>query len=201
MADYCKNELRITGPKADLDQFRADAASFERAWDPEDATTEPHPCLLNFEPGSPYPKEGEGGFELRGKNDNWYDWRIKNWGTKWNAMDVDVNVTDIGITYNFTTAYSPPLEWLMEATERYPTLKFMLAYFEGTHDFCGVRIVEDGNMFLDHQAKAWDHDEMVDDSDWFEQQQDNFWDNAEDMAKKEGMSFPSAPVPPGTSPF
>ena len=188
MPNYCINELRITGPKADLDQFRADAATFERAWDPEDTTTDPHPCLLNFEPGSPHPKEGENGFELRGKNDNWYDWRIKNWGTKWNAMDVDVNVTDIGITYNFSTAWSPPL-------------KFMMAYFEGGCDFCGVRIVEDGNMLLDHEANAWDQDELVDDSDWFDQQQCNFWDDVEDRAKKEGMSFPSAPVPPGKSPF
>ena len=200
MPNHCTNELRITGPKADLDQFRADAATFERNWDPED-TSDPHPSLLNFEAGSPYPKEGEDGFELRGKNDKWYDWRVTNWGTKWNAYDVDINVTDIGMTYNFTTAWSPPIPWLMEVTERYPTLKFMLAYFEGGCDFCGVRIVEDGNMLLNHEDTAYDSDTMVDDSDWFDQEQCNFWDNVEDMAKKEGMSFPSAPVPQGKSPF
>ncbi len=189
MPYHCTNELRVTGPKEDLDQFRSDAATSKRAWDPEDTATEPQPCLLNFEPGSPYPKEGEDGFELRGKNDKWFDWRVANWGTKWNAYYVTTNVTDMGVTYNFTTAWSPPLEWLMAVTERYPTLKFMLAYFESGHNFCGVRVVANGNTILNHEDDAYSQEGMRDDSDWFDRQEENFWDDAEYLAKREGMSF------------
>lgn len=41
---------------------------------------------------------------------DWYDWRCKNWGTKWNAYDQDL----IGVSYNcielkFDTAWAPPM--------------------------------------------------------------------------------------------
>lgn len=36
---------------------------------------------------------------------SWYEWRIDNWGTKWNAMDVEGE----GNARSFTTAWSPPL--------------------------------------------------------------------------------------------
>jgi hypothetical protein len=42
---------------------------------------------------------------------NWYDWNIANWGTKWNAYDVnmvDPWEEDQPLHYNFTTAWSPP---------------------------------------------------------------------------------------------
>jgi hypothetical protein len=48
--------------------------------------------------------------------DNWYDWRIKNWGTKWNASDVQSdfgpmpNSNSLGetATFTFTTAWAAP---------------------------------------------------------------------------------------------
>lgn len=201
MPNYCTNELRITGPKADLDQFRADAATFECAWDPKDTTTESFPCLLNFQAGAPYPKEGESDFELRSTDQAWYDWHIANWGTELNAVDVDINVTDLGITYKFNTAWAPPIPWLDHCTRRYPTLKFMLAFFAGGCDFCGIRVMKGEDTILTHDTEAWDSTELVDDSDWFDHQECNFWDGVEDTAKKVDMSFPSAPVPPGKSPF
>lgn len=39
----------------------------------------------------------------------WYDWRWDNWGTKWNACDVQKPLeTESDITYNFETAWSEP---------------------------------------------------------------------------------------------
>ena len=38
---------------------------------------------------------------------NWYDWSVRNWGTKWDAYDVDVEV-DIGYI-RFDTAWNTPI--------------------------------------------------------------------------------------------
>lgn len=37
---------------------------------------------------------------------NWYDWSIANWGTKWNACDVDI--TEDCLSIQFDTAWSCP---------------------------------------------------------------------------------------------
>lgn len=39
---------------------------------------------------------------------NWYDWSVKNWGTKWNAMEADVNFGDHSYI-SFDTAWCAPV--------------------------------------------------------------------------------------------
>ena len=51
--------------------------------------------------------------QLRSKYgaDNWYDWRMANWGTKWNAYhsELDDSQIKVGILdYRFDTAWAPP---------------------------------------------------------------------------------------------
>lgn len=43
-------------------------------------------------------------------NDDWYEWNVKNWGTKWGAKELFFNVYDNrdGVTITFDTAWSPP---------------------------------------------------------------------------------------------
>ncbi len=41
--------------------------------------------------------------------DNWYDWSIKNWGTKWNAYNVTMErPSDNEVCYLFDTAWGDP---------------------------------------------------------------------------------------------
>ncbi|MBO5435373.1 hypothetical protein J6A31_06115 [bacterium] len=45
----------------------------------------------------------------------WYDWAIRNWGTKWNACESDVIDDHDDANYSmccFNTAWSPPEGWL-----------------------------------------------------------------------------------------
>ena len=43
------------------------------------------------------------------KGNNWYAWSIKNWGTKWNAVDPQLDVDkDERIEYSFSTAWDAP---------------------------------------------------------------------------------------------
>lgn len=40
--------------------------------------------------------------------DNWYDWSIMNWGTKWNACDTEVEYEGGYLSYRFNTAWDAP---------------------------------------------------------------------------------------------
>ena len=43
--------------------------------------------------------------------DNWYDWSVRNWGTKWNACRVeigDISESDSAVDISFDTAWSAP---------------------------------------------------------------------------------------------
>ena len=42
--------------------------------------------------------------------DNWYDWSIMNWGTKWNACDTNVELNKNVLNYTFDTAWDAPRE-------------------------------------------------------------------------------------------
>jgi len=42
---------------------------------------------------------------------DWYDWRNKNWGTKWNSVDTEITQDEReGLTYTFNTAWDCPRE-------------------------------------------------------------------------------------------
>jgi hypothetical protein len=44
-------------------------------------------------------------------HDGWYDWRVSNWGTKWNSYDCtldDSNIRNGRLNYYFLTAWCPP---------------------------------------------------------------------------------------------
>mgnify|MGYP005826391593 FL=1 len=79
--------------------------------------------------------------------DNWYDWSLHNWGTKWD-VDFDlkfVSFADIDtatpLTLEFNSAWSPPLAVWQKFVDRYPKGTFEVAhlqYIESGCQFCGV---------------------------------------------------------------
>lgn len=61
----------------------------------------------------------------------WYDWNVGNWGTKWDASDVDIQeyaADHKQIT--FSTAWSPPVEVLSTLSKQYPNLHIELEWEE-----------------------------------------------------------------------
>ena len=68
-----------------------------------------------------YPKFGEGydGFVKYAeayKNNiakygapTWYEWSLKNWGTKWDAIDVKLKRDKTTLSFEFDTAWTPPV--------------------------------------------------------------------------------------------
>lgn len=75
------------------------------------------------------------------KGNHWYDWNVRNWGTKWDVAvrdgeeypDTELyeeSTTVLG--YKFNTAWSPPTEAITKLSEQYPSLEMNLSYEEET---------------------------------------------------------------------
>ena len=63
--------------------------------------------------------------------EDWYNWNVRHWGTKWDASDAEItDSTDNYISYRFDTAWSPPMEVITALAEMYPHLDFSLEYEE-----------------------------------------------------------------------
>lgn len=86
---------------------------------------------LDFNKVIPMPENifrGNLGREERAKygSDNWYDWSVSNWGTKWNCYGFhDQTAQDFdGSTIEFQTAWSYPDQIIAALAEKYPDLHF-----------------------------------------------------------------------------
>src|SRR5271155_1321112 len=51
----------------------------------------------------------------------WYDWRLDQWGTKWNVDDPVVSDEGNALTITFDTAWSPPLPIFEKLAAMFPT--------------------------------------------------------------------------------
>lgn len=134
MPNWCSNELRVSGPTADVETFLSDAAS-----------------PLSFNTLLPRPSFGNLDREA------WFQWSVMSWGTKW---DIDPNQTEVELSdagaavFTFMTAWSPPVEFVAHASTRYPTLEFLLSYAEGGADFAGQQGFRAGEM-VRSAAGSW----------------------------------------------
>ena len=55
---------------------------------------------------------------------NWYDWRVTNWGTKWNCYGYTSDTVFEKDKLKFLTAWSAPHPILNKLSEMYPDIKF-----------------------------------------------------------------------------
>ena len=89
---------------------------------------------LSLEERMLFLKEHEG-------EDNWYDWRIANWDTKWNASETVVLNKKKVI---FDTAWSAPFKIFREISKKYHTKVTVRYADEGITENSGKVIYEDG---------------------------------------------------------
>ncbi len=75
------------------------------------------------------------------KGDNWYDWNVRNWGTKWDVAVRDgeeypetelMEEDETSLAYRFNTAWSPPVEAIDKLATQYPQCEITLSYEEET---------------------------------------------------------------------
>ena len=71
-------------------------------------------------------------------DDRWYDWRLQNWDTKWDAYDVVVTDDDPeSVEIEFNTAWSPPEAICNEIREQYPDVSVSWFYDEPGCELAG----------------------------------------------------------------
>lgn len=136
MPNWCENVATFTGSREKLDELVAGANDGK---------------LLNaIRPMPETVFRGNVGsleIEEHGTN-NWYDWSVMHWGTKWDVSDCSVADDGDSVTFYFQSAWSPPIEAYAYAVEQGLGVKAM--YCEPGVNFVG-RYDEDGEdtMSLD----------------------------------------------------
>ena len=71
-------------------------------------------------------------------DDRWYDWRLQNWDTKWDAYDVEIVDDDPENTeITFNTAWSPPEAICTAIREQYPDIDVSWFYDEPGCEIAG----------------------------------------------------------------
>lgn len=68
------------------------------------------------------------------EGEDWFSWRVENWGTKWEGYDGRFN--DDQSVFTFDTAWSPPLPIIKKLAELTGET-FILQYIEEGMFFCG----------------------------------------------------------------
>lgn len=135
MPNWCDNHLTIRSENKQLLTDMAKAADKGELL----AFLRPEPDYKTTPVAHTFPrKEGDEIPTIR--DDAWWDWRVQNWGTKWDIdtdpdnvyLDLEIGELQIG----FLTAWSPPCDALNYAAEEHG-FDFELYYYEPGMCFCG----------------------------------------------------------------
>lgn len=131
MPNWCSNRAVITGPVPVISKII-------------EILNDPDGDLLNWM--APRPKAAE---------DDWYNWNINNWGTKWPITDIyfEHSSDEDTIEFSFSSAWSPPIEAFRTWAEDDGRVTFVLDYWEPGCAFVGCASY-DGDFFDDEFCDA-----------------------------------------------
>lgn len=167
MPNHCMNYLNVTGQYKDILKFILETHGID------EGDGEPH-YKFSFQKILPTPLKENGDII-----DEWYEWRLKHWGCKWDCYDefgrvnvnknfVEVNTSKFNPSYltdefvnnkdveaeysiGFCTAWAPPLDLYNHIVEVYKDLdlKFRIQYDECGCAFAGHSIFHKGEVLED----------------------------------------------------
>lgn len=66
---------------------------------------------------------------------DWYQWSLKNWGTKWNSKVLQIEELPEGVELVFDTAWSPPEPIFKELSRLYPRVRMDITSFDEGWNF------------------------------------------------------------------
>lgn len=115
MPNWCSNDLFVYGPEREaILEFIAGSTKLNNG--------ESRELLFDFAKVIPETHDGKG--------ESWYNWRLQNWGTKWNASDTVITRHKRSVKITFETAWSPPIPILHALAEKFPNNTFCLRFYE-----------------------------------------------------------------------
>jgi hypothetical protein len=144
MPNWVYNHLTIDGSKEDIAKVKAQVGATVKtkykSADEVDEEVDREP-IFSFMNILPPPEDkldeyhavhGYANGEKTGDTEyNWYNFNVREWGTKWDARDVDLLEDDeTYLHYKFDTAWSPPTEVIAKLAEQNPNLNITLEYRE-----------------------------------------------------------------------
>jgi len=164
MPNWCSNTLEVQGDNKRVKEFakKAEGKNTKLSL----ASLYPEPDYEKTEVKPTFP-DVVGNNEPVSIKDSWWDWRIQNWGTKWDVKAEIVAHTNGEIVYSFDSAWSPPVDWLEKVAQDYPELEFELEYEETGMGFEGVATAIDGEVTNETydveygECKACDNSENI----------------------------------------
>lgn len=82
---------------------------------------------------------------------NWYDWRVKNWGCKWDASESDFYKNDDEWMISFETPWGPPIEFMKSLSKQFGKMVFKLQFADETQNDppLGEATFSNGEMYVD----------------------------------------------------
>jgi hypothetical protein len=144
MPNWCNNNISIAGPTDTIKQLWEDAHA--------DVGDNTERGLLDAM--VPMPKELQG-TTSPSDGPNWYDWRVANWGTKWDISTEGLEFIDNGdgtaeIVGWFESAWAPPIDAYEQFCDDMDNCDLEASYYEPGMDFAGFWSSEDGEEHLDN---------------------------------------------------
>ena len=196
MPNHISTNFRVTGPTAEVKRFINDAngndcllnldsllpmpselrmtsspvnimtqAEIDKQW--ADWRAETNPISKDRPFGLGMTQETSDSYKTKYGFNNWYDWAIVNWGSKWGVYDEgewniteveDDGLTSAGISYQ--TAWSPVTIAWEKISKNYPTLEFWHAYADEGGNFVGNQLIQNGKIIEDNDYE-WDSYEGI----------------------------------------
>ena len=152
MPNWCDNQLSITGPNSVIDKIEKIVK--EEKNNAENGLLQFfHPMpkeLLETEAGpiakTKKEKNARQARKLECGAENWYDWRVNNWGTKWELCEfygvdrqhLNDSLDESTISFGFSSAWAPPIGAYEKFLENNSDCFIRAYYYEGGCDFMGL---------------------------------------------------------------
>lgn len=183
MPNWCNNSIEIVGPREKIRALWAQAQKDQEQGGGLLRGLRPEPEYGDEEDNQTMP--------------NWWNWRVENWGTKWEISneglefeeDQDGNFDNgTGKPYAriigwFDSAWAPPVDACAFYSDANPDVRITLDYHEPGMCFVGRFTAEDGVTNDDYMEYGGFDSNTVRDE--IGEEMDDFWNISESMAEWE----------------
>lgn len=93
---------------------------------------------------------------------DWFWWRVNNWGCKWDADLLDVDITEEEVFIEFETPWNCPVPVIKILSEKFPECSMLLRYADedlgcncGWYDIKNGSILSDMEMSYEEAKEFW----------------------------------------------